>query len=104
MTKRDLVVIGNGMVGHRFIELLLESDQRGAWNIVTFCEEPRLAYDRVNMTGFLGGKTAADLALATPARYAEAGVTVHLGDRAASIDRERRRVTSERGRSVPYDA
>jgi len=102
MTKKDLVVIGNGMVGHRFLELLLESGQHDHWNIVTFCEEPRLAYDRVNLTGFLGGKTAAELSLATPRRYQDAGVIVHLGDRAASIDRQNRQVTSERGRSVPY--
>jgi nitrite reductase (NADH) large subunit len=102
MTKKDLVVIGNGMVGHRFLELLLESGQHDHWNIVTFCEEPRLAYDRVNLTSFLAGKTAAELSLATPRRYQDAGVTVHLGDRAASIDRRSRRVTSERGRSVPY--
>ena len=28
------------------------------WNVITFCEEPRLAYDRVNLTSFLGGKIA----------------------------------------------
>jgi len=104
MTKRDLVVIGNGMVGHRFLELLLESGQGDRWNVTTFCEEPRLAYDRVNLTSFLGGKTAAELSLATPRRYQDAGVTVHVGDRAASIDRRDRRVISERGTSVSYDA
>ena len=103
MTKRDLVVIGNGMVGHRFLELFLESDQRQRWNIVTFCEESRLAYDRVNLTGFLGGKTPDELALARPERYRDGGVTVYVGDRAASIDRQRRQVTSERGKTVPYD-
>ena len=29
MTKKDLVVVGNGMVGHRFLELLLERGRRG---------------------------------------------------------------------------
>ncbi|HTS80545.1 MAG TPA: nitrite reductase large subunit NirB [Myxococcaceae bacterium] len=104
MTRKDLVVIGNGMVGHRFIELLLESGQADHWNVVTFCEEPRLAYDRVNLTSFLGGKTAADLSLARAGQYAEAGVSVHLGDRAASIDRRKRRVISAGGLDVPYDA
>jgi nitrite reductase (NADH) large subunit len=103
MTKKDLVVIGNGMVGHRFLELLLEGSQRHHWNIVTFCEEPRLAYDRVNLTSFFGGRTAEELSLAKPVLYENAGVTVHVGDRAASIDRERKRVTSAHGRSVPYD-
>ncbi|MGZ5957778.1 MAG: nitrite reductase large subunit NirB [Myxococcaceae bacterium] len=104
MTKRDLVVVGNGMVGHRFIELLLESDQRDDWNIVTFCEEPRLAYDRVNLTSFFAGKTASDLSLVTPHRYEDAGVTVHLGDRVAAIDRQHRQVLSAEGRRLPYDA
>ena len=72
MVKRDLVIVGNGMVGHKFIESMLESGQRDAWNIVTFCEEPRLAYDRVNITSFFSGKTAADLSLADPALYAQA--------------------------------
>ena len=58
MAKRRLVVVGNGMVGHRFLELLLDSGRAGDWSITTFGEEPRPAYDRVNLTSFLGGKTA----------------------------------------------
>jgi NAD(P)H-nitrite reductase large subunit len=102
MEKQDLVVIGNGMVGHRFLELLLQSGKQDAWNIVTFCEEPRLAYDRVNLSGFFAGKTAGDLSLVTPRLYEEAGITVHVGDRAASIDRARKMVISARGVTVQY--
>ncbi|MGZ6144097.1 MAG: nitrite reductase large subunit NirB, partial [Myxococcales bacterium] len=92
---RKLVVIGNGMVGQKFLELVAES---GGWDVVTFCEEPRRAYDRVNLTSFFGGKSAEDLSLAT-----DDGLTVHLGDRAVSIDRARKVVTSAQGRQVPYD-
>jgi nitrite reductase (NADH) large subunit len=101
--KKDLVVIGNGMVGHKFLELLLENGRKEEWNVVTFCEEPRLAYDRVNLSTFFSGRTARDLSLVEPGSYQKAGVTVHLEDRAASIDRERRTVTSARGRVVRYD-
>ncbi len=103
MTRKDVVVVGNGMVGHRFIELLLESDRRDDWAVTTFCEEPRLAYDRVNLTSFFAGKTAGDLCLVPPHRYEDAGVTVHLGDRVAAIDRQRKRVLSAEGRRIPYD-
>ncbi|RPH71806.1 MAG: nitrite reductase large subunit [Myxococcaceae bacterium] len=103
MTKKQLVVVGNGMVGHRFLELLLESGESERWNVVTFCEEPRLAYDRVNLTNFLGGKSPAELSLVGPRRYEDAGVTVHLGDRAAVIDRQCKRVLSAEGRRIPYD-
>jgi nitrite reductase (NADH) large subunit len=104
MTKKDVVVVGNGMVGHRFIELLLESDHRDDWAITTFCEETRLAYDRVNLTSFFDGKTAGDLSLVTPHCYEDAGVTVHLGDRVAAVDRQRKRVLSAEGRRLRYDA
>ena len=42
---RTLVVIGNDMVGHRFIEKLVKRGAHRSWQIVTFCEEPRVAYD-----------------------------------------------------------
>src|SRR6185436_5701701 len=34
--KKTLVVIGNGMVGHRFVEKLIEFDQAGQYRVVTF--------------------------------------------------------------------
>jgi len=103
MTRKDLVVIGNGMVGHKFLELFLQIGKGNEWSVVTFCEEPRLAYDRVNLTSFFGGKTAADLSLVAPGLYEEAGITVHLGDRAVAIDRANRIVTSARGAAIHYD-
>jgi len=103
MAKKQLVVVGNGMVGHKFLELLLEHPLASEFQVVTFCEEPRLAYDRVNLTTFFSGKTAADLSLADPGSYEEGGITVYLGDRAVSVDRERKTVTSALGKTVPYD-
>jgi nitrite reductase (NADH) large subunit len=103
MTKRDLVVVGNGMVGHRFLELFLESGESERWNVVTFCEEPRLAYDRVHLTSFFDGKSHGDLSLVTPHRYEDAGITIHVGDRASAIDREHKQVFSAEGRRIPYD-
>ena len=48
-----MVVIGNGMVGHRFCERLAAYDANREFEVVTFCEEPRPAYDRVNNRGRL---------------------------------------------------
>ena len=44
--KKTVVVIGNGMVGHRFVEQMIAFDELKEWKVVTFCEEPRAAYDR----------------------------------------------------------
>lgn len=38
------------MVGHKFIEALKEKDPSNKFNVVTFCEENRAAYNRMRLT------------------------------------------------------
>ncbi|MEZ2239013.1 nitrite reductase large subunit NirB [Microcoleus sp.] len=101
--KKNLVVIGNGMVGHKFLELMVNSDAGKYWNLITFCEEPRVAYDRVNLSGFFSGKTAGDLSLVEPGFYQENGIQIHIGDKAVAINREQKTVSSANGLEVPYE-
>jgi nitrite reductase (NADH) large subunit len=101
--QRTVVVIGNGMVGQRFCERLVEFDTQREWKIVTFCEEPRAAYDRVGLTSFFAHRDAEKLMLARQEWYAENNVELHVGDRAVSIDRRNRIVRSERGKEIGYD-
>ena len=101
--QETVVVIGNGMVGHRFCEKLVELDPGRRHRIVTFCEEPRPAYDRVGLTRFFDERDAAPLMLASPEWYEEKGIELHVGDRATAVDREARVVRSARGREIPYD-
>src|SRR5438093_1865562 len=91
------------MVGHRFCEKLVEFDAAGQYRIVTFCEEPRAAYDRVGLTSFFAHRDANKLMLARLDWYREQEIDLHLGDRAAKIDRKARVVHSDRGRKVAYD-
>ena len=62
--RTTTVVIGNGPVGHRFCEKLVAFDRRGAHKIVTFCEEPRPAYERVHLTSYFDHRDIAKLTLA----------------------------------------
>ncbi len=101
--RKNIVVIGNGMVGHRFVEKLIQFDDAKQFKIVTFCEEPRAAYDRVGLTSFFAHRDAEKLMIARLDWYKEHGVELHLGDRANAIDRKRRTVTSDRGASIRYD-
>jgi len=101
--KQTLVVIGNGMVGQHFLAGLVASTGKDQYDIVTFCEEPRPAYDRVHLSEFFSGKTAEDLSLIPEGFFADNGITLHLGDRAATIDREHKTVTSAKGVSIRYD-
>ena len=38
------------MVGHKFMEALKEKDPSNKFNVVTFCEENRAAYNRMRLT------------------------------------------------------
>ncbi|MGC1195658.1 MAG: nitrite reductase large subunit NirB [Geitlerinemataceae cyanobacterium] len=101
--KKNLVVIGNGMVGHKFLESMVKKGAHRHWNLITFCEEPRVAYDRVNLSGYFSGKTGADLTLVEPGFYSDNDIKIHLGERAVEIDRDRQIVRSANGLEIPYD-
>jgi nitrite reductase (NADH) large subunit len=100
---QQLVVIGNGMVGHKFLERMVAKEAAAEWQISTFCEEPRVAYDRVNLSGFFSGKTAADLTLVEPGFYQAHDIQIHIGDKADVVDRVSKTVTSANGVTLAYD-
>jgi nitrite reductase (NADH) large subunit len=102
-TKKNLVVIGNGMVGHRFLELMVAKNTDQNWNIVVFGEEPRVAYDRVNLSGYFSGKTAADLTMVEPGFYQDNGIKIYLSDKVTNIDRQKQTVTAVSGIKIEYD-
>ncbi len=101
--KKTIVVIGNGMVGHRFCEKMVEFDVASQYRLVTFCEEPRAAYDRVGLTSFFAHRDPEQLMLARLEWYEENGIDIYVGDRAATIDREQQIVTSDNGVQIAYD-
>ena len=101
--QKTIVVIGNGMVGLRFCEKLVEFDTDQQFRIVTFCEEPRAAYDRVGLTSFFAHRDAEKLMLARLEWYRDNGIELHLGDRASSIDRAAMVVRSDQGAEIDYD-
>ena len=88
--KQKLVLVGHGMVGQRLLEKLAEAQTE--FDITVVCEEPRPAYDRVALTSFFSGKTAADLSLVPEGFFESSGFTLHLGERAVAIDRVRKQV------------
>jgi len=103
MAKTKIVVIGNGMVGHSFVEKLVASEYCDNFEVHTFCEEVRVAYDRVYLSSYFSGKTAEDLSLVKPGFYEENNVKIYIGDKAVDIDRTAKIVTSEKGVSIAYD-
>ena len=98
-----VVVVGNGMVSHRFCEKLDQLGGSERYRVIVIGEERRVAYDRVQLSAFFNGKTAEDLALADPAWYAQRGFELRLGERVSSIDREGSCIRTEAGDRVQYD-
>ncbi len=103
MNKQTLVVIGNGMVGQRLLEELHAREMTKVYDIVTFCEEPRAAYDRVHLSEYFAGTSAEQLSLVEDDFFYRAGISVHIGDKAVAIDRQNRKIVSAQGRIVHYD-
>ncbi|MDE2049771.1 MAG: FAD-dependent oxidoreductase, partial [Gammaproteobacteria bacterium] len=98
--RTRIVVIGNGMVGQRFLEQLPAA---GSFDITVLGEEPRPAYDRVQLSSLFAGRTAEDLNLVPPDFFETHGIGVRLGERAAAIDRAARIVSAAAGDGVAYD-
>ncbi|MFJ3528363.1 nitrite reductase large subunit NirB [Streptomyces sp. NPDC090132] len=101
-----LVVVGHGMVGQRFLEALAERGLTGAAGtarVVVLCEEPRAAYDRVQLSSYFSGRTPDELALAEPGFMERHGFELRLGDPAESVDRAARTVTARSGETFGYD-
>ena len=95
----ELVVVGNGMVGQRFVEALRARDTDGRWRVTVLAEERRPAYDRVRLSAVFDGVDADELTVHTP----DPGVDLRLGEPATGVDRARRVVTTAAG-AYPYDA
>src|SRR5689334_3648155 len=101
MSKR-IVVVGHGMVGQRFLETLTK-DGPNDLAITMLAEEPRLAYDRVNLSKYFSGSSVEDLTLTTREFFDKNGIELHSGDPVAAIDRENKRVTTKSGAEYEYD-
>ncbi|MFI8187620.1 nitrite reductase large subunit NirB [Streptomyces sp. NPDC085946] len=102
-TNPTIVLVGHGMVGQRFLEALAERGLTATHRVVVLCEEPRPAYDRVQLTSYFSGKTPEDLSVTDMGFIAEHGIELHVGDPAEHIDRAARRVTARSGLVVDYD-
>jgi nitrite reductase (NADH) large subunit len=97
----NIIVIGHGMVGHKFVETLAAAAPH--LHITVLGEEPRPAYDRVHLSEFFAGKTAEDLSLVAPGFFERGNLTLRLNAQAVAIDRAARTVCLADGEVLAYD-
>ncbi|MDM0044746.1 nitrite reductase large subunit NirB [Variovorax dokdonensis] len=97
-----IVVVGHGMVGHKFLESLAESGIPDL-DVTVLCEEPRPAYDRVHLSEFFSGKSADDLSLVEPGFFERTGFKLRLNVKAAAVERRENLLTTSEGDVLHYD-
>src|SRR5918997_998908 len=86
-SARNVVVVGHGMVGHRFVDALRSRDPDGAWRVTILAEEADAAYDRVGLTGYTEHWDRGLLALPGNDYSGDDLVELRLGSPVAEIDR-----------------
>jgi nitrite reductase (NADH) large subunit len=97
-----IIVIGHGMVGHKFLESLTAGGAPDL-DVKVLCEEPRAAYDRVHLSAFFSGKSADDLSLVPAGFFDKGNMLLKLNARAVAVDRAARTVTVGSGEVLAYD-
>ncbi|WP_156722107.1 nitrite reductase large subunit NirB [Streptomyces apocyni] len=103
--RKELVLVGHGMVGQRFLEALFEQPSAAAtWRVTVLAEEPRAAYDRVQLSSWFNGTSADELSMCPQEFLDEHGIELRCSEPAAKVDRGARIVTTASGERLPYDA
>ncbi len=97
-----IIVVGHGMVGHKFLESLAESGLPDV-QVIVLCEEPRAAYDRVHLSSFFSGTTADELSLVEEGFFERTGYSLRLAAKAVAIERRAKTVTTASGEVLAYD-
>ena len=98
-----IVVIGNGMVGHYFINQLVQNKLHDQVFITVIGEEASPAYDRIHLTELFESKQKEELLLHTKDWYYEQGIRLYTADPAIFIDTKKQMVKCKTGAEFSYD-
>lgn len=103
MQKHRIIVVGNGMVGHRYLEELVDKADLSQYEVTVFGAEPREAYDRVHLSSYFSHHTAAELSLVKPGFYEKHGIKLFLNEAVKLIDRSKQVIETNKGQTLPYN-
>jgi len=98
--RENVVVIGAGMVGHRFVDELVRRDLDGRFAVTLVGAEDYAPYNRILLSDVLAGRCdLAALALSAP----DPAVDVRLGSTASALDLTAGEVLLVDGDRLPFD-
>ncbi|WP_144529154.1 nitrite reductase large subunit NirB [Peribacillus simplex] len=103
MYKQKLVLVGNGMAGLRCVESIISKDPT-AFEITIFGSEPHVNYNRILLSTVLQGNTSfEDLAINDRGWYTKNSIQLFTGETVVKIDKETRKIKTDKEREVYYD-
>ncbi|MCW2816030.1 MAG: assimilatory nitrite reductase large subunit precursor [Nocardioides sp.] len=100
--RKQLVVVGHGMVAHRFVQAAIERGLTETHDVVVVGEEQRPAYDRVALTSFFEVGAEA-LSLLPGGEYDDPRVRLLLGRQVRGFDPDSQTVLLDDGQVLSYD-
>ncbi len=100
--RKQLVVVGHGMVGHRFVQAAIERGLTETHDVVVVGEEAQPAYDRVALTSWFERGTEA-LSLLPGGAYDDPRVRLRLGTAVTGFDPDTRTLRLDTGEVLAFD-
>ncbi|WHY02667.1 nitrite reductase large subunit NirB [Neobacillus sp. DY30] len=103
MSKKKLVLVGNGMAGVRCIEEILKLDPLG-FEITILGSEPHVNYNRILLSSILQGSTSfGDITLHDHEWYERHDIHLFTGETVVEIDKQKQVIKTDKNRIVSYD-
>src|SRR5690606_30820414 len=100
---KNLIIIGNGMVGYKFCERFMEKSASKDYNVTVFGEEPRPAYDRVHLSEYFTEQSDEKLRMAPLQWYKDQSISLVLGTPVVRIDPVVKKVYTHDNQEFSYD-
>lgn len=100
---KNVLVVGNGMVGYKFCEKFRASQNDGDYKLMVFGEEPRPAYDRVHLSEYFENQDAQKLELAPREWYRENNIELITSERITSINSKQKEIETSSKKRYAYD-
>lgn len=97
-----LVIVGNGMVGHYFVEQMIERGLNTQFHIHIIGEEAYQPYDRVHLSEYMDNNNAETLALCDSNYHSSNNITVSRKTKVLSIARANKTLETTAG-TLSYD-
>ncbi|HVU49984.1 MAG TPA: FAD-dependent oxidoreductase [Polyangia bacterium] len=103
MSKRRLVIVGNGMATCRLLDELVARGATARYDVTVFGEEPSATYNRILLSRVLGGEAPDEIVTKNAAWFEQRGIRLVTGLAVRRLDTTRKLVETADGAAHRYD-